>query len=413
MQETDEQMSTQIIFVQDKFYLGGIEVLELKLADELLHRGFNTVIASRANETLDAPTAGYTRFLHEGYPDFISRSMNLPSNIAQKVIFVSLHPTAAIATEIAARRIQRKYGKRISVHHFHWVSHSRAFFFAKNRYVRMLFEKIFFLLPVNSTYFMNDIARIAHQKFWRRSLEDYPVLRIIGREPTSNFAIEDNIESNTKKHDRPKLQIVSVGRLVPFKSYNVYAPIIIRKLRDAGVDATWDIWGYGPDEAKIASKAQEYEVNDFVNLRGKLPHELFDETVSSYDVFVGMGTALLEAAKTGMPVCVAVENQVDACYGHLHETPSDSVGDRDDRFPEHSLDKVLRVFSGLSERQRLAIGKKDAMAARARETTLSEFVTAILSAEPITKVGLFKSPSLSVGKLFLVIKNWKLERDQS
>ena len=71
------------------------------------------------------------------------------------------------------------------------------------------------------------------------------------------------------------------------------------------------------------------------------------------------------------------------------------------------------MFSGLSNRQRLVIGKKDAMAARARESTLSEFVKAILSAEPITKVGLFKSHFLSVGKLYLVIKDWKLKKDQS
>jgi len=63
---TDEPTSTQIVFVQDKFYLGGIEILELKLVDELTRLGLDTVLASRANDTLDATNAVRARFVHQG-----------------------------------------------------------------------------------------------------------------------------------------------------------------------------------------------------------------------------------------------------------------------------------------------------------------------------------------------------------
>ena len=404
---TDEPTSTQIVFVQDKFYLGGIEILELKLVDELTRHGLDTVLASRANDTLDAPNAVRARFVHQGYPDFLSRTLELLSESTKKVIFVSLHPTAAIASEIAGRQIRSRNGDRISVHHFHWVSHSRAFFFSNRKLVRWLLQRLFLLLPVNSTYFMNDAARIAHQTFWQRSLVDYPVLRIVGREPSAKYVKSSKVTNHSNKSACHKLRIVSVGRLVPFKSYNVYAPIIIRKLRDAGIDATWDIWGYGPDEAVIASKAKEYKVNDFVKLRGKLPHELFDKTVSSYDLFVGMGTAVLEAAKTGTPVCVAVENQRDACYGHLHEAPIDSVGDRVVGFHERKLYEALSAFAAKSSQEQSTIGEKGAVAARRRESKLSEFVAAILSAQPIGEARFFDRVLLLVGKAYLTLNYWK------
>ena len=404
---TDEPTSTQIVFVQDKFYLGGIEILELKLVDELTRHGLDTVLASRANDTLDAPNAVRARFVHQGYPDFLSRTLELLSESTRKVIFVSLHPTAAIASEIAGRQIRSRNGDRISVHHFHWVSHSRAFFFSNRKLVRWLLQRLFLLLPVNSTYFMNDAARIAHQTFWQRSLVDYPVLRIVGREPSAKYVKSSKVTNDSNKSACHKLRIVSVGRLVPFKSYNVYAPIIIRKLRDAGIDATWDIWGYGPDEAVIASKAKEYKVNDFVKLRGKLPHELFDKTVSSYDLFVGMGTAVLEAAKTGTPVCVAVENQRDACYGHLHEAPIDSVGDRVVGFHERKLYEALSAFAAKSSQEQSTIGEKGAVAARRRESKLSEFVAAILSAQPIGEARFFDRVLLLVGKAYLTLNYWK------
>ena len=404
---TDEPTSTQIVFVQDKFYLGGIEILELKLVDELTRHGLDTVLASRANDTLDAPNAVRARFVHQGYPDFLSRTLELLSESTKKVVFVSLHPTAAIASEIAGRQIRSRNGDRISVHHFHWVSHSRAFFFSNRKLVRWLLQRLFLLLPVNSTYFMNDAARIAHQTFWQRSLVDYPVLRIVGREPSAKYVKSSKVTNHSNKSACHKLRIVSVGRLVPFKSYNVYAPIIIRKLRDAGIDATWDIWGYGPDEAVIASKAKEYKVNDFVKLRGKLPHELFDKTVSSYDLFVGMGTAVLEAAKTGTPVCVAVENQRDACYGHLHEAPIDSVGDRVVGFHERKLYEALSAFAAKSSQEQSTIGEKGAVAARRRESKLSEFVAAILSAQPIGEARFFDRVLLLVGKAYLTLNYWK------
>jgi glycosyltransferase involved in cell wall biosynthesis len=403
----------RIIFVQDKFFLGGIEVLELKLVGELARRGYDVVVASRKHEAFRKNSEGFNHFAHNGYPDFISRSQSTLPGDCNKLIFVSLHPTAAMASEIAGRKICQLKKRSVQIHHFHWVSHSRAFFFSQQSIVRKIFKAFFAILPQKSTYFMNDAAKIAHQSFWNIPLGGYPIVRIIGRKPLALFRAKKAIDSVGIEHKGPVLRIVSVGRLVPFKGYNVNAPQIVRRLVDSGIDTTWDIWGYGPDEPTIVGKARQYDVADRVRVMGALPHAQFDETVSSYDVFVGMGTSVLEAANTGTPSCVAVENQGEACYGFLHEAPTDSVGDRVDGFPERRLEEVLRSFAILDTNARAQIGQADALAAQQKESTLDDFVAAILSAEPMKRIGLRELAILNGVKAYLKVKHWKLERSSN
>lgn len=400
----------RIVFIQDKFFLGGIEVLELKLVRELARQGYDVVVASRDHEVFVNNTEGFSHFPHRGYPDFISRSQSILSEDCKKLIFVSLHPIAAIASEIAGRKISQLKKGALQIHHFHWVSHSRAFFFSRQPFVRKIFKSFFAVLPRKSTYFMNNAAKIAHQSFWNIPLDEYPIIHIIGRKPLAQFTTKKAIDSVGIESKGADLRIVSVGRLVPFKGYNVNAPQIVRRLLDSGIDATWDIWGYGPDEPTIVSKAGQYGVADRVRIRGALPHAEFDETVSSYDVFVGMGTSVLEAANTMTPSCVAIENQGEACYGFLHEAPTDSVGDRVDGFPERQLEEVLHSFANMDAAARARIGEADALAARQKESTLDDFVAAILSAQPMKRIGLRELAILNSMKAYLEIKHWKLER---
>ena len=403
-------MKPLVIFVQDRFFLGGIEVLELKLVEELARLNYQVVVASRDNDTLAKNTSNFTHFIHSGYPDFISRLPTIINNDYKGIIFVSLHPTAAMAAELAGRKIRKLHKSSPTIYHFHWVSHSRAFFFSQWLLAQKLYAYFFKLLPAKSTYFMNDASKLAHQSFWRISLDKYPIIRIVGRKTLVKKQIIPNIGTRIGELRCSDLRIVSVGRLVPFKSYNINAPSIIRRLLDLGVNVTWDIWGYGPDEPRIFYKAREQNVADKIRLLGALPHSEFDETVSAYDVFVGMGTSVLEAAKTGTPSCVAVENHGDASYGFLHEAPTDSVGDQVEGFRERRLHEVLHLFSTLDTDARAKIGEADAQAAQQKESTIENFVGAILSAAPMRQIGLRHWVTLAIVNVYLKVKHWKRDR---
>ena len=359
-----------IVFIQDRFLLGGIEVLEIKIAKELSAQGFEITVA--LNEADGATIAGESLnvFTHRGYSDLISRSNELILDTNKSVVLATLHPSAAMAALCVAEGMKCTEPS-VDVRFFQWVSHSRAFFFS-GAAVSSLLKKAFFLLPKDSTYFMSKLAREIHSAHWNKTLEEYGVLQIAGRNPTAyNTSATTNV-----------IRIVSVGRLVPFKSYNRHAPTIVEKLRSEGLDVTWDIWGYGPDESIISEEIDKLGVSSSVTLRGALDHSLFDETVSEYDVFIGVGTAALEAGKTKTPTIVAAENSGDHCYGFIFETPAGSIGEVVDSFPQTPLIDCIMKFCNADEIERRLIGRLCSRGAYERESSTEEFCNAIIHSSP-------------------------------
>lgn len=99
--------------------------------------------------------------------------------------------------------------------------------------------------------------------------------------------------------------LVSVGRLVPQKGYDLLIPIIAR-LRNEGIDVSLYILGEGEDRQKLETLNQELETTDFVHLLGYQtnPHAI----VSKMDAFVcssraeGYSLVIAEALTMGVPV---------------------------------------------------------------------------------------------------------------
>jgi hypothetical protein len=256
---------------------------------------------------------------------------------------------------------------------FHLVTHARAFFFGK-RFPPFLLRAAFFYSPKLSTYFMTRPAREGHQHFWQADLSSWPILTLPLSTPNAQW----------QARFRSPLHVVSVGRLVPFKAYNEESPRIVRCLRDEGIEVKWDIWGYGPSEDDVRRAISSNDVVDLVSLRGVLDYANFDDTVVGYDLFVGMGTALLEAALLGVPSIVSVE-QTDLTHGYLFEAPLDSIGERVEGADTIDLATMVRTYSSTPASARLAIGKRCSEAAKERSTSVAEFANAILESSEWTQ----------------------------
>lgn len=101
------------------------------------------------------------------------------------------------------------------------------------------------------------------------------------------------------------VNLVSVGRLVPQKGYDLLIPIIAR-LRNEGVDVSLYILGEGEDRQKLEALNSELGIADCVHLLGyhTNPHAI----VSKMDVFVcssraeGYSLVIAEALSMGVPV---------------------------------------------------------------------------------------------------------------
>lgn len=95
--------------------------------------------------------------------------------------------------------------------------------------------------------------------------------------------------------------IVTVARLDHMKNYLLHLPVMMRRLRDDGMTLRLHIYGEGPFQREIEQRIASNSVGDLIELRGSIAYSQLHEVYATAGVFVGMGTAALEAAASGVP----------------------------------------------------------------------------------------------------------------
>ena len=161
----------------------------------------------------------------------------------------------------------------------------------------------------------------------------------------------------------PPLRIISIGRLTGFKQYNLGIAAIARSCRDAGVAVQWDIYGSGPLADEMAREIARHEVGDAVTMNGILPYADLAETVVRHDLFVGLGTAALEAAMLGVPSITATDSERRRSYGYLHQLPFGNVGERQAAPPPYDIGDLIVDFARLDEAGRVRLSEQGHAAA--------------------------------------------------
>lgn len=358
------------VVVQMSFSMGGIETMTLRMAKSIVSNGDILVVCGDKGPMSVLLPHDTDFFLVTRDRDVLNI---LPQYLKTKypsleVVLISFHPWSLVACYILRYRLGLH---RVNcVRNFHLVTHSRSFFFSTKFPLVNKFLRIIFLSPPKSSvFFMNDAARDAHVKEWKTDLSGYGVLRL----PLAMVEPSWNLSENNY------INIVSVGRLVPFKAYNRAASSIVRSLLNNGVMVKWDIWGDGDDKDLIEEEIRMHDVAESVVLRGVLPYSEFMGSIINYDVFVGMGTALLEAAQSGIPSICAIDDCSHFSYGFLHEAPIDSVGDLVLGVVQIPIIEVLQRFYNASPVNRQEIGRLCAKSARERSLNIDQFVKSVRS----------------------------------
>ena len=124
------------------------------------------------------------------------------------------------------------------------------------------------------------------------------------------------------------LRVLSVARLVPFKTSNLQMPAVLAELQARGVEATWTLYGTGGERAAIEDAIARAGVTDRVFLAGNLPYSKLHDTIAAADVYVGGGTTIIEASAMGVPALVALdENPQPTSPGFFADTTGDYTSD--------------------------------------------------------------------------------------
>jgi hypothetical protein len=176
------------------------------------------------------------------------------------------------------------------------------------------------------------------------------------------------------------LAIVTVGRFVDFKVASIHGMIdVVEALNARGMDVTYSLYGTGPLADDIASRIATSTIGHKIRLKGIVAPENFDEEIRQYDLFFGMGTAIVRAAMAGLPGLVAIEDEAAHTYGlfcdYDHRTHP-SFGERNSGLPRRSLEEAVKDFAAHSpvERDRLSAKSREAAEAYDAERVIARMV---------------------------------------
>lgn len=170
-------------------------------------------------------------------------------------------------------------------------------------------------------------------------------------------------------------RILSIGNLVAFKTYNRHMIATVARLKERFPRITYEIYGTGPTEADLRALATKLGVADRVKFHGLLDYERLREVVAGCDLFVGSGTALIEAAAAGRPALVGIEAiEEPETYGFLSDVPGFSYNEDDPARPKVAMEGlVATVLANPSEWARVAA----ADVAKAQSFSIATTVTGL------------------------------------
>lgn len=209
---------------------------------------------------------------------------------------------------------------------------------------------VFEYLPKKSLLFFSEGNRNLYTKHKKMDFSNSNTFRL---------GVVDNkiIPSFTEKRNEP-LKIVAVGRLVEFKTYNLYMLDVIKSLLEKGRQVQFCIYGDGPLRTEIAKKIYELGLTKYVFLKGTLDYSEFDEVVSQYDLFIGSGTAIIQAASLGVSSIVGVENVVKpVTYGFFCDVNMYEYNLQGLDLPMVSVEYLIERYMDFEECKRIDLKK--------------------------------------------------------
>ena len=355
------------ILVYGSLRTGGIETLIVRMAKYLTKNGYGVIVCCGEGGMASSLPSNAHVLTYKGTNDLrLKLRMNNASALHDltDVIIVSFDPISAaraLWVELACSA-----GQKVS--HLSGVFHPRAYFMTGERKDRIFLNHLVArAVGYSHMFFMNEECRVANAKRWNVDLSDSPIAALPIDAAERIWAAKRGSE----------MRIVSVGRLVDFKAYNLGAPGIVKSLRKRGVQLSWDIYGSGSLQPDIQTEIEKCGVGDVVCLRGELPYSDFQARVSAYDIFVGIGTAALEAAMVGVPTICATDSHREHSYGFIYELPFGNLGELQSSPPTVEIQDLIAEFACATESDRAR--KSDMCRAAAMRYEMTGFIGQLLA----------------------------------
>jgi len=183
-------------------------------------------------------------------------------------------------------------------------------------------------------------------------------------------------------------EIVSIGRLSPMKEYNLYMIDVVQELRKRGNNVTWTVYGTGEYEAQMREKIEKLGMGNAIFLKGTLPYKAFWKALENAWVFVGMGTAILEASFFGVPnVCAVAYDSEGLTWGPVHRLPRGSLSPAITCLPRlrvvDEIERILRLSAADYEAEEKMVSTH--VQVHDLRTSMNRCMEIVREAEPIRR----------------------------
>lgn len=216
------------------------------------------------------------------------------------------------------------------------VYHSREFLWrGRNSIMRSMQVKYFNEMPACNVIFMNDFTCQLYSKLWGKKYSK-----------TLPIGIDTDIYKKCEP-DFSSKRIVSIGRLVDFKTYNALMISTLASLGNtSNIKYSFEIYGDGPERENLEKLGCELKVN--VKFYGGVSYDELPNILNGAFLFVGCGTAIVEAAAAGVPSIIGIESEKECVsHGFLVDTKGLSFQEKGLKLPLHSYKSLLDKISSM------------------------------------------------------------------
>lgn len=168
-------------------------------------------------------------------------------------------------------------------------------------------------LPAKNILFFNEISNQFYNTIYSNKFKE-SLITPIGIDVS---AFKDEFVG--KQNNR----IVSIGRLSSWKKYNFHMIEAVHALQQKGITIHYDSYGDGDQLEVLNALVTKYNLNHLITFHNGIPYSKFKTTISNSLLFIGAGTALIEASACGIPALIGIENETKpVSYGFLHNVTS-------------------------------------------------------------------------------------------
>ena len=347
-----------MLIIYSSLRIGGIETFYMRMAKARFIAGKKTKILLTSKKELSDPflleeTKKYAEiyFLDDFLKFRLLSKVSLHFILLQPLLYKELkhlfenikqvHVSSAIYGFFylkISRVLKVNIPLTVGVYHgqeFIWGEPSSLPFYEKAN--RALFLK---LLKQKNVYFFND-------KLPQQYAEVFPV--DVGSLNSFPLGVIESTSTDIEKQEvKSSIKIISVGRLISFKAYNLWMIDVVNEL-SSKFSIEYNIYGSGPLEAEIKAKIDKYGLAESVFLRGDIPYSEFKRVVAMHDLFVGSGTAIIEASSLGVSSIIGIESVKEAVsYGFICDMKGFSYNE-DGLFEKYKVTDLISNYFDLSD----------------------------------------------------------------